>query len=189
MNFNKDLWLLFVLFIINFHSIESLIFDRKPNYFICGVNNSDFIFNPKVGPTVRLTSTAIIEIGLFYDQSFYDKFSDNLQDFVKSLLRQVQIIFEYPSMNPQIRLVVTRLIQIESHEVPKQRSIDKYSRDLCEFQFNKYWKYDKDYDLALFLSGSRFYSKIIFSYAWWSYNFSQLLNILKIQTQFWKLKI
>ena len=160
MNFKKNLNLLFVL--INFQSIESIVLDPKvkTENIVCGVNDSDsdFKFNPSVRPNVRQTSSPILEIGLFYDQSFYDKHSNNLQDFMKSVLRQVQIIFEYPSI-PQIRFVVTRLIKIESHEVPKQELLEPYFDKLCDFQFYKYWNNDKDYDLALFFSGYRFFSK------------------------------
>ena len=144
---------------MNFQSIISVFFEPKPNDFNCGVNDSDFKFYPIVGPTVRQRSTAIVEIGLFYDQSFYDLHSNNLQDFLKTVLRQIQIIFEYPSMNPHIRLVVTRLIKIESYEVPKQPFIDSYVKNFCDFQYNKYWKYNRDYDLALFFSQTLFYSE------------------------------
>ena len=156
MNLNK-IKILFILFC--FKLIACFTSNQTVNDFICGVNDSDFRFDPTLVPMVRQKSVAILEIGLFYDQYFLDRFATDFRNVMKSVMRQVQIIYQYPSMKSQIRLVVTRLTKIEVEKVAKPKLIKEYLYAFCDFQLKTYWNPHKDYDLALLFTGLELYSE------------------------------
>lgn len=147
-----------LLIFIRWYCLTSALINETDRYFICGVNESYKQIDEELEPNGRQTYSAIVEIGLFYDQSFYDVFEDNLQNMMRTVLRQVQIIFEYPTMKTPIRLVVTQLNKIETNQVKTDTKLLDYFDKLCWYQFLKYWEKTKPYDLALFFSGATFFS-------------------------------
>jgi len=131
--------------------------------FICAVNDLETLEEVKPSVLMRQKPMAILEIAIFYDQSFYDKYSSNLNHFLRTLFRQVQIIYEYPTLTEaSIRMAVTHKEKVNSNEVPLNSSIFDYRRSLCRWQFERFPPNSRNFDIAVFLSAKVFYSNYFF---------------------------
>lgn len=106
-------------------------------------------------PTIKTIVTAI-----FVDQSLSSKFKSNvteLRRMILSIMHQVQLVYDNPSLAIRIKIVVIRLEMITaSHGVDHaDGDIDEYLKNFCLWQSRKCRaeKPNNRWDHALLLTG------------------------------------
>lgn len=100
-----------------------------------------------------------IETAIFVDSSLasrYEGHMDDLHRLIMSIMNEVQLIYEYSSMETRIQIVITKL-EILSNQGPDDASgdIDQYLDNFCLWQakLHRAENWSQRWDHALMLTG------------------------------------
>lgn len=102
-----------------------------------------------------------IETAIYIDKELLQRFSGDkaaLTRLVLAIMNEVQLIYNYKSMKTKIKIVITKLVFLNSSsDAPKNASgdIDQYLDNFCAWQAKKLRKESssKRWDHALMLTG------------------------------------
>ncbi|XP_015790631.2 A disintegrin and metalloproteinase with thrombospondin motifs adt-1-like [Tetranychus urticae] len=117
-------------------------------------------------PKRSLAKIYTIETAIFVDSSLaqkYDGHLDDLQRLIMSIMNEVQLIYEYSSMETRIQIVITKL-EILRNEGPDdaEGDIDQYLDNFCLWQakLHRAENWAQRWDHALMLTGLDLYKDI-----------------------------
>lgn len=131
----------------------SVTLETNQSLSFCGTEYEPLREGSDTSPQTRQQRNAIIDLAIFYDQAFEDKFKTDLNRFLKTLMRQSQMIFNNPALTQaSIRLVVTKLEKVNSNDVPYHWKHSKQKIDFCAWQNKKYPDGVRKYDIAAYLT-------------------------------------
>ena len=125
-----------IIIIILFNSISdslstNITTDEANNRFVCATNYSQSVINDGPQTRQRVRQEVTLEIGLFYDHTFASYHGRDAMDMMRVVMRQTQLVFQYPSLRTRVNLVVTRVTPIKQRELNSTYLVFEYYPRFC----------------------------------------------------------
>ena len=164
-----------ILFLFIFISFYYLLYCRPGEFILDGDDSQMLCGTPSsLAPDessirqqeLRLTAQNIVlELGVFYDDAFFTYHQDEntqgkLEFMIEVLIRQAQIVFEYPNLIHRVQLLINQITRMRVTDVPDDVLIPRYLNAFCEWQFNNAMFSSAGrpaYDLAVLFTGNSLY--------------------------------
>lgn len=117
---------------------------------------------PEISEKMRTIETAVF-VDRFLASKFQNRMND-LKNLVKTIMHQVQIIYNYSSMKTKIKIVIVRYEVLNSAGSSPNHAdgdIDKYLDNFCAWQSRRYRTRTRDsWDHAIMLTGLDLYKDL-----------------------------